>query len=93
MAPSIDASEINVPRSPSPTGRGRSVSPTDGTRVETIPEDGTVSQSQPKPQPRPQPGSPPRRQEPQVSMSPKKEEPVNNADNFRRQTAENRGIF
>ncbi|XP_053397817.1 spectrin alpha chain, non-erythrocytic 1-like isoform X2 [Mercenaria mercenaria] len=78
MAPSFDASELEVQRSPSPPGRGRSISPTDGMRVETIPEDGAVSQ--------PPPQASPRGQEPQVSASPRKQEPAaGRSDSFRDQ--------
>lgn len=39
MAPTFDPSLMDDQRSPSPQGRHRSVSPTEGNRVETIPED------------------------------------------------------
>ncbi|KAL4238363.1 Spectrin beta chain [Mactra antiquata] len=76
MAPMFDPADIaDVQRSPSPPNRGRSVSPTEGTRVETIPEDSLMKT----------PGQPhetsPRLQESQASVSPRYTEPVNGGSN------------
>ena len=90
MAPSLDEAELDVQRSPSPPGRGRSVSPTEGTHVHTIPEDDVVSE------PPPQPSSP-RRQEPgsprgQELGSPRGQQ-VERSDSNREQPVDRRGNF
>lgn len=82
MPPSFDPSAISdEPRSPSPAGRGRSVSPTEPYRVETIPEDGIPSHSPTRMSPQ---ASPRGQTSPRDQTSPRKED-NSRSDSFREQ--------